>query len=54
MNYFGMSYKEVLDSPLQRLLLLSKSISKPKTGTGNKKAPSILEFAKQNKLIKDK
>ncbi len=28
MNYFGMTYNEVLNSPFQRLLMLAKSIPK--------------------------
>lgn len=62
MNYFHMSYAEVLQSPMQRLIMLAKGIPKYKsknteggnsTETENKK-PSIFEFAKNNNLIKKK
>ncbi len=53
MNYFNMSYNEVLNSPMQRLLLLSKSIPKvEKSQSKKKKKKNILDFAKENNLLK--
>jgi len=53
MNYFGMNYQEIIDSPMQRLLLLSKSIPKAeKSQPKEKKKKNILDFAKENNLLK--
>ncbi len=57
MNYFGMTWEEILNSPFQRLLLLANSIPKlnnhKSTPVTNEKKPlGILEFAKANNLLK--
>lgn len=54
MNYFGMTYEEVLNSPFQRLLLLATAIPKfdkePKEPEEKIEKESLLEFAKANNL----
>lgn len=55
MNYFGMSYEEVLDSPMQRLQMLAKGI--PKYNNDEKeinKPQGILDFVKKNNLLRKK
>ena len=54
MNYFHMSYKEVIKSPMQRLMMLSKSIPKyePKEEK-EKETGNIFDFVKNNNLLKD-
>jgi len=53
MNYFHMTYEQVLESPMQRLIMLARSI--PKYESKQTKEPeeekiSLLDFAKQNNL----
>lgn len=57
MNYFNMSYDEILDSPWQRLIFLANSIpsheSKKAKKEEDKNAKSgILDFVRSNNLVK--
>ncbi len=52
MSYFGMSYEDVLDNPMQRLFLLAKAIPKSKHSAKEKKKSGILDFVKNNNLLK--
>ena len=58
MNYFGMTYKEVLNSPFQRLIMLANSIpkykSKEKEHEGENKHSSLLAFASANGIATKK
>lgn len=56
MNYFHMSYKQVLKSPMQRLIMLAKSIPKHDTGKkqdNEEEKLNLFDFAKQNNLLRE-
>lgn len=58
MNYFHMTYDQILQSPMQRLVMLAKSIpkydaAKPDVTQESDNNPlGLLEFAQKNNLIK--
>ena len=53
MTQFNMSYDQVMDSPMQRLIMLAKGMPKFKPDEKDEKK-GILDFAKSNNLLKKK
>lgn len=54
MNHFNMTYDEVVNSPMQRLVMLAKGMPKFKPEEKKKKKPGLLDFVKDNNLLKKK